>query len=78
MENHYQNYFLDLLKTLVETPSPSGYTFHLKNLILKELEEHQSFGEVRTYKNNGIEFVYNAKNSENKRAVCSHFDTLGL
>ncbi|PCJ16835.1 MAG: hypothetical protein COB02_15145 [Candidatus Cloacimonadota bacterium] len=78
MKEQYQKYFLDILKSLIETPSPSGYTFHVRNLILKELEEYKSLGEVKVYKNNGIEFIFNSSKTENRRAICSHFDTLGL
>lgn len=78
MENTHKQYFLDTLQKLVNTPSPSGYTFHLKNFLLKELKSYEKYGQVQVYKNNGIEFTFNPKDQKNKRAVCSHFDTLGL
>ncbi|MCO4782137.1 MAG: M42 family metallopeptidase [Candidatus Cloacimonetes bacterium] len=78
METKYKQYFLDTLKKLVNTPSPSGYTFHLKNFLLNELKQFENYGQIQVYKNNGIEFTFNPQENENKRAVCSHFDTLGL
>lgn len=78
MENKYKEYFLGTLEKLVNTPSPSGYTFHVKSFLTNELKQFEKYGLTKVYKNNGIEFIFNPDEDRNKRAVCSHFDTLGL
>ena len=74
--NHLmKNGLLDLLKRLVETPSPSGYTGKVMELIAKELE---CIGVTYKKTNKGaVIATIEGEDTARHRLLTAHTDTLG-
>ena len=66
---------VDYITKLTNIPSPTGYTSHIMNYLIAELE---SFGYVPTRTNKGGVMVSVTGKDDNKhRIVTAHLDTLG-
>lgn len=70
------NYMLEVLRELIETPSPVGYYVKILPIIEKYAEE---LGVKLTYDNRRTPyFILDGENNDKTVYVCSHLDTLGL
>lgn len=74
--NINKNYLKKTLKTILETPSPSGYTHHITELIKNYIEP---FGyEVETTHKGALVITIPGKDDEYILGLSAHVDTLGL
>lgn len=69
------NYIVQVLKSICETPSPSGYSKKVFEIIETEFK---NFGmKVQYTKKGGLITYIEGKNSSIKKAIAAHADTLG-
>ncbi|MCM3127229.1 M42 family metallopeptidase [Paenibacillus provencensis] len=70
-----EQYSLDLLKKLLETPSPSGYTHHIMELIEAEAKNHGTAYERNA--KGGLIITMPGEDNSRTIALSAHVDTLG-
>ncbi|QNM83518.1 osmoprotectant NAGGN system M42 family peptidase [Sphingomonas sabuli] len=68
-------YLKDVLRRLLEVPSPSGYTDAIVRVVCKELDRLGL--EVSATRRGAILALYKGAKSEGSRAIVAHLDTLG-
>lgn len=66
---------VDYITKLANIPSPTGYTSHIMNYLIAELESF-GYAPVRTNKG-GVMVTVPGKNDSKHRVVTAHLDTLG-
>ncbi|VUX01295.1 Glutamyl aminopeptidase [Streptococcus pasteurianus] len=66
---------VDYITKLANIPSPTGYTSHIMNYVIAELESF-GYAPVRTNKG-GVMVTITGKNDSKHRVVTAHLDTLG-
>lgn len=66
---------VDYITKLANIPSPTGYTSHIMNYVIAELESF-GYAPVRTNKG-GVMVTVTGKDDSKHRVVTAHLDTLG-
>lgn len=66
---------VDYITKLVNIPSPTGYTSHIMNYVIAELESF-GYAPARTNKG-GVMVTVTGKDDSKHRVVTAHLDTLG-
>lgn len=69
-----KEYFYNVLEKLIGIDSPTGYTTHVQEFLVTELES-MGYKPVRTNKGNVIVEI---GNQDSAMGICAHVDTLGL
>jgi putative aminopeptidase FrvX len=69
------DYLTDILREMLETPSPTGFTDTIVRLVSKELI---NLGlEVELTRRGAIRAIRKGQRSDGARAIVTHLDTLG-